>query len=471
MSYAQAMEGLHALGAELASSSGDDAATQPRRKFSLEAMRTLTDALGNPERQFRSVLIAGTNGKGSTAAMLASIAQTAGYRTGLYTSPHLVRANERIRIDGVNISDDDFARIYFKVDAVASELCRKGQLPQHPSFFEMMTAIAYVYFAEQQVELAVLEVGMGGRLDATNIVEPMVSIITDISLDHTEWLGKTIAEIAREKAGILRPNGLLVTLPQHPEANQSIGEVAMRLHVTGVNAAQFMPPAYAGSEETAWGVSYPLVLEGQTVEICPPLAGSHQTRNTALAIAAAVELHSRFGYKIGPDAIAEGVSRARWPGRLEMFPRTKDRCAVLLDVAHNPGGIWTLRAALGSVPATGGRTLLFGCLRDKAFHEMAQILFPLFDRVILTPVDSPRSTTSEELLDVAQTLGVEASAATSPERGFEEAIRQTPNDDLLVIAGSIFLIGALRGRLTDPDGRATDSRGAPNDERDREVTG
>src|ERR1700735_789925 len=236
MSYASALDSLHARVGELHAAPGE-----PRRKFRLEEMRTLVEALGHPERRFRSVLIAGTNGKGSTAATLASILASAGYRCGLYTSPHLVRVNERIQIARVPISDEDFARHYFRVDDCARGLIAEGKLPGHPSFFEALTAVAFEAFADAHVDLAVLEVGMGGRLDATNVVEPLLSVITDISLDHTEWLGEAIWFIAREKGAILRQGGVLVTLPQHPEANQTIGEVAAELDVRGVNAAEFVP--------------------------------------------------------------------------------------------------------------------------------------------------------------------------------------------------------------------------------------
>jgi dihydrofolate synthase/folylpolyglutamate synthase len=441
MSYAHAMESLHALGHELAGA-GD----VPRRKFDLEQMRILARAIGNPEHSFPSVLIAGTNGKGSTAAMLASIAQTAGIRTGLYTSPHLARVNERIRIDGTVISDDDFARLYFQVDETAARLVAEGALPQHPSFFEALTAVAFLYFAQRKVELAVLEVGIGGRLDATNIVEPLLSILTDISLDHQEWLGDTIDAIAREKAGILRPNGTLVTLPQHPLANQAIGEVATSLGAKGISAVEFMPATHTANND-AWHAAYAVDILGDTIEIAPPLAGSHQYRNTALAIAAACELRNSHGYNISPQQIASGIRTTRWPGRLELLPHTASRCAILLDVAHNPAGAWSLRSALSSYSATGPQTLLFGCLRDKAFEEMAQILFPLFDRVLVTPVDSPRSAAVEDLLAIANKVGAAATAAQSPQGALAEAVRQTPPDGLLVCAGSVYLVGAIRADL------------------------
>ena len=294
MSYAAALDSLHARVGELHAAPG-----QPRRKFRLEEMRALVEALGHPERRFRSVLIAGTNGKGSTAATLAAILKSAGYRCGLYTSPHLVRVNERIRIDGEAIGDEEFARHYFRVDDCAQILVNEGKLPGHPSFFEALTATAFEAFADAHVDLAVLEVGMGGRLDATNVVEPLLSVITDVSLDHMEWLGDTIPLIAREKAGILRRNGVLVTLPQHPQANQAIGEVAAELDVRGVNAAEYVLSAQ-GTGYRVQGTEprnrYALEVMGKTIEVDSPLAGEHQRRNIALAIAAAVELsnQSRF---------------------------------------------------------------------------------------------------------------------------------------------------------------------------------
>src|SRR3984893_6168328 len=215
MSYATAVDHLYALGQELAPTPSG----APRRKFDLAHMRILAAALCHPQANCPSVLIAGTNGKGSTAASLASILTAAGYRTGLYTSPHLVRVNERIQCAGFQIPDEDFARLYFQVDETARRLVEAGNLPHPPSFFEVLTALAFLYFAgagpgeAEPVDIGILEVGLGGRLDATNIVNPLLSVITDIALDHQDYLGETIAEITREKAGILRANGTLITLP------------------------------------------------------------------------------------------------------------------------------------------------------------------------------------------------------------------------------------------------------------------
>ena len=239
MSYQTAIARMYALGHELSQT--------PSLKFDLANMRVLLGELDHPELRVPGVLIAGTNGKGSTAATLASILKASGMRTGLYTSPHLVQINERIRINGQQISDSDFALYHDVVDRTCERLVSDGQLPWHPSFFEMLTAIAFEYFAQNKVEIAVLEVGMGGRLDATNVIDPLVSVITDISLDHQNFLGETIAEIAREKAGIIRSGGIVVTLPQHPQANDVIGNKILELGAKAVSAVPYVPPVSPGS--------------------------------------------------------------------------------------------------------------------------------------------------------------------------------------------------------------------------------
>jgi len=407
-------------------------------------MRVLAEGLGHPERSFPSVLVAGTNGKGSTSATLASILTSAGYRTGLYTSPHLSRVNERVRIDGGEISDDDFATYYFRVDDCARRLVNEGELHGHPSFFETMTALAFLAFAEKQVDIAVLEVGMGGRLDATNIVEPVVSVITDISIDHTEWLGSTIAVITREKAGILRKNGVLVTLPQHPEANQAIGEVAEELGVRGVSAAAYVP-----GREAAHGDEYSLTVLGERIEVKSPLAGTHQQRNTALAIATAVEIRNYYGYNISTAQIADGIRRTQWPGRLERFSQP-GHADVLLDVAHNTAGAWALRSALSHLdPEPRTMTAVFGCLRDKPVGELAQILFPMFETVVLVEVDSPRKASLAEMKTAAAPTGVKVATAENVRDAMEQAWAATPENGLVVVTGSVYLVGAVRAMLAE----------------------
>jgi dihydrofolate synthase/folylpolyglutamate synthase len=436
MSYAAAVDQLNAMVPELYQRLG-----QPRRKFSLDEIRILLAALGDPQLGFASVLIAGTNGKGSTAATLASILTASGLRTGLYTSPHLARINERIRLDWEEIGDDRFASLYFRVHDAAQKLVLEGQLPQLPSFFEVLTAQALLYFAEAGVDIAVLEVGMGGRLDATNIVEPLVSVITDISLDHTEWLGSTIGAIAREKAGILRRNGTMVTLPQHPEANLVLGEVANELSVRGVSAVPYMP----GSGGATVG-RYDVKALGAAITVDSPLVGTHQHRNVALAIAAAVELATKHGFSVTPRSISVGIHETRWPARLERI--LKAGITWILDVAHNPAGAWALRAGLNALVAEDRRPriLIFSCLRDKPVREMAQILFPLFEQVIIAPLHTARAASMQDLLSAAKGAGTPAVAAES----VRDAMQLAENKGyggVVVISGSVYLVGEARPML------------------------
>jgi dihydrofolate synthase/folylpolyglutamate synthase len=434
MSYAAAIEQLNAMTPELYAKAG-----QARRKFSLDEVRILLGALGNPERRFPAVLIAGTNGKGSTAATLASILTEAGMRTGLYTSPHLERPNERIRVGRGEIADGDFARLFFLVSDTADQMVRERKLPQMPSFFEMLTALAFLYFAECGVEIAVLEVGMGGRLDATNVVEPLVSVVTDISLDHMEWLGPTIGAIAREKAGILRAGGTMITLPQHPEANHVLGQVATELGVRGVSAVPYMPANEAKGP-------YTVETLGATVKVDSPLKGAHQQRNVAMAIAAAVELAEQHGFRVSPAAIEEGIHRTEWPGRLERM--TSAGVEWVLDVAHNPAGAWALRAGLrGILEERKPRILIFSCLRDKPVAEMAQILFPLFERVIVAPIHAARAAAVEHLLAAAKATGTAATATESVREALETAQRDAAGG-VVVVSGSVYLVGEARAMLT-----------------------
>lgn len=471
MNYEQAFKKLASLGPELRV--GKAAEGKQPRKFSLKHIGTLLGALENPERSFPSVLIAGTNGKGSTASTLASIAVHAGLRTGLYTSPHLLRVNERIRVgrDGVfsEITDEEFGSAFGRVWDTAEALVYDDKLPHMPSFFELFTATGFLYFAEQKVELAVLEVGLGGRLDATNIVDPLVSIITDIGIDHTEFLGNTLGEIAREKAGILRENGVLVTLSQHPEANAAIGEMAVSRNVRGVDAARCLPPRELmtmGGVRAQGGSplprnEYDLSIEGQIIHIDSPLAGAHQQRNLALAVASALELRANHGFgTITNAAIEEGVRTTVWPGRLEWIVSTRGHAPLLVDVAHNPAGAWTLRAVLSQLPESMPRTLVFGSLADKPVEEMAKVLFPLFDasssdperardHIVLAPIQNVRAASLEEMMEVAHALEVPAHGAPHVRAALAQAETLTPAEGVIVVTGSAFLVGELRALLLE----------------------
>lgn len=442
LSYQSAVERMYALGYELAQT--------PSHKFDLAHMRVLLAAMENPERKFPGVLIAGTNGKGSTAATLASILQASGAKTGLYTSPHLVRINERIEINGDEISDDDFALLHDVVERTAERLVEDGDLPWHPSFFEMLTAIAFEYFATSKVDIAVLEVGMGGRLDATNVVEPLVSVITDISLDHEKFLGNTIAEIAREKAGIIHENGILVTLPQSPEANNVIGHAALERNARAVSAVPYVPPVspkavnytqnVKGAEKRGIRSTYFLEVMGKQITIESPLIGRHQLRNVALAISAAEELSKR-GFAVTADSIERGVRETRWPGRFQVVAGHDDIPEMVFDVAHNPAGAWALRSTLSSVYENRKIIFVFGAMRDKAIREITEILFPLGERVIATTVGNPRAATPEEIRDAAARTGTEVELQPDISAALDDARSAAANDGIVVVTGSIYVVG------------------------------
>jgi dihydrofolate synthase/folylpolyglutamate synthase len=432
---------MYALGHELAQT--------PSHKFDLAHMRVLLAALGHPENRFPTLLIAGTNGKGSTAATLASILLASGLKTGLYTSPHLVRINERIRLNGQPIADDDFALLHDVVDRTAERLVEEGDLPWHPSFFEMLTAIAFEYFARSRPAMVVLEVGMGGRLDATNVVDPRLSIITDIALDHQKYLGETVAQIAREKAGIIRPGGVVVTLPQLPDANDVIGNTILDVGARAVNAVPYVPPVSPGSASCFSGQwnRYPLEVMGTPILVQSPLVGRHQLRNLALAIAAAVELHDQGFTQITPESIALGIRQTHWPGRFQVIPAAADNPEFVFDVAHNPAGAWALRSTLSAAyPDTANAreiTMVFGVMRDKAVQEITEILFPIATHVIVTHANNPRSATPNEIRLAAArvTSGTDIQQADDVPSALDRARKLARAGGLVVVTGSIYIVG------------------------------
>src|SRR5256885_4233522 len=449
MSYETAVARIYAMGHELAQ--------MPSPKFDLDHMRVLLRALDYPERRFPSVLIAGTNGKGSTAATLASILKASGLRTGLYTSPHLIRINERIRINGEEISDDEFALLHDMIDRTAERLVGESELPWHPSFFEMLTAIAFEYFSRKRVDVAVLEVGMGGRLDATNVIEPQISIITDISLDHQKFLGNTVTEIAREKAGIIRRGGVVVTLPQQPQANDVIGNTILELEAQAVSAVPYVPPVapsteyrITSSESGHAAFRYPLEVMGKRILVETPLVGRHQLRNVALAIAAAEELSHR-GFAITADSIERGIRETHWPGRFQVIPPANGEPEYVLDVAHNPAGAWALRSTISGAYEDRPLTFVLGAMRDKAIAEIAEILFPLAERVIATRADNPRSAASGEIQELAAHISVAIEEAADVSTGLRRAEDLVGSAGLVVVTGSIYVVGeamqALRIRI------------------------
>ena len=439
MTYDQSVRYLLTLGRELASPQQARAA-----KFDLENIRAVCQRLGSPERAFRSVHIAGTNGKGSTAAMLASILRAAGLRAGLYTSPHLLRINERIRLDGADISDVDFAGTFERVHAVIEELLAAGVLAAHPTFFECVTAMAFDFFAREKVDAAVIEVGMGGRLDSTNVIVPEVAVITQIDFDHENFLGHSIEQIAHEKAGIIKPGAWVVSATGHPAAQEVIRQRAAEQNARLVEVDTVCRASNLHAEDGCYGFTVTTELPGSAstreVEIRLPLAGRFQVRNALTAIAAARLLAER-GFPVDDAAIRGGLAEVRWAGRLE---RLQARPAVYLDGTHNPAGAREL-VAFWNEQFTGRRIhLVFGALRDKAVDEVAGLLFPRAATVILTELHQPRALSADALAAMTQHLAECIEVIREPGAALERALESAAPEDVIFVTGSLYLVGDLR---------------------------
>ena len=412
-------------------------------------MRGLLAALGSPQLRFPAVLVAGSNGKGSTAALLAAMAGAAGYRTGLYTSPHLETVEERLRIDGRAVGGERLGELLEEVVA-----CAERRLGHSPTYFEAVTAAAFLWFAAERVDLAVVEVGLGGRLDATNVCEPVLSLITSISLEHRELLGDTLAAIAREKAGILRAGRPALSWVENREAAGALREVAAELGAS-LHAAEgevTIAGTAAGGPGGANG------WEGQAVTLVTPLArrelrigllGRHQAHNLALAVRAA-ELLAGSGFPaLDERAMAAGAAACRWPGRGEAVPLPGGR-RVLLDAAHNTEGAAALGELLSEIgPRTGSLDLIFGVLGDKDAGEMLDRLAPLARNLVFTTVPTPRSRAAAELPALLRTARPGAPALVEPEPAVALDRALALGADTLVACGSIFLVGELRRLLRE----------------------
>src|SRR5271170_4693341 len=435
MNYEAAVRYLLSLGRELAAPTQAAAA-----KFDLENISILSERLGRPDRAYPSAHVAGTNGKGSTAAFLESILRCAGFRTGLNTSPHLEKINERIRVNGEEISDDAFAETFTRIQALNEELLATGKLRAHPTYFECVTAMAFEYFARARVEFGVFEVGLGGRLDATNILTPVVSIITRVDFDHENFLGHSLAEIAAEKAGILKPCVPLILAEQRPEALEVIRARARELGCPVIETAT------AFCIEKEWienGCSRACVAEvesGWSMELAPRLPGGFQIQNSLNAVTAARYLQRR-GYRISDEAIAQGIAEAVWPGRLEKVQSEPD---VYLDGAHNPSAARELAAFLEQNLAGRKIWLVFGALRDKAVDEIAGVLFPLAAEVIFTQPRTTRAISGAQLAEITAHHASHFTVIQEPEHALEYALERAAPHDVIFVAGSLYLVGQLR---------------------------
>jgi len=447
MNYDASVQYLLSLGRELAAPTQAAAA-----KFHLDNIRVLVERLDHPERAYPSAHIAGTNGKGSTAAFLESILRRAGFRTGLNTSPHLEKINERIRVNGEDISDARFAAVFTNLRETIETLLAEGRLRAHPTYFECVTAMAFAFFAVERVEFAVFEVGLGGRLDATNILAPVVTIITRIAFDHENFLGHSLHEIAAEKAGILKP-GVPVILAgeQSPEAHEVLVRRARELACPVVDtASDYRMEELPGEHDCARARVHELA-SGWFMEIAPQLPGRFQLQNALNAAAAARQL-TRSGVRISDDAIRQGISAARWPGRMEKLSSQPD---IYLDGAHNPSAARALADFLQETFAGKTVRLLFGAMRDKAVDEIAGILFPLADEVIFTAPQNPRAISAAQLAEMAGHYAARSRVIPEPQEALDYALSHSTAEDAIFITGSLYLVGQLRqywkSRVQVPD--------------------
>lgn len=417
MSYPDSVRYLYSLGNELKAGA----------KFGLERMEILLRELGNPERGQRFVHVAGTNGKGSTCAMIASALLEAGYRTGLYTSPHLVEPTERIQIDGSPVSSSEFVDAFERVHAAAERLLVNGRLDAHPSYFETVTAMALVTFRER-CDMSVLEVGLGGRLDATNVIAPEMCVITPVAFDHESFLGNSLEAIAGEKAGIVKAGVPVILAKQEAAAEAVVLQKAKDLNAKVIrtqNADIF------SVHTTDHGSTFN--LDGSAYECALP--GRHQIENAAAAILCCRELGVQTRH------IQAGLKNVKWPGRLEVVSRKPD---FVLDGAHNPSGAAALAAYIREFCAERPVWIVYGAMRDKAIEEVTAELFPLAQRVIATAPNFPRALRAGAILEA--TDHPNATLADTVQGAIDIA-RTAPEEAIVFFTGSLFLVGEARGLL------------------------
>ncbi len=401
-------------------------------RFGLTAISDLLLRLGNPQNSYKTLLIAGTNGKGSTAAMTASILHSAGYKTGLYTSPHLVDVRERIKINEKEISRNDFSQIIATV---------KKAIKQPATYFEVLTAAALLYFQRRKIDIAVLEVGLGGRLDATNVCRPLVAVITNIGFDHTTYLGNSLTAIAGEKAGIIKQRGVCVTAAKQKKVLEVLETVChrnkARLYRLGkdikIKRQKDGLVTYSG-------------LYGRLDNLTVPLPGSHQLDNAALALAA-LEIAGLKGFPVDVAAIASGLRNTKWEARLEVLSH---RPLFVADGAHNPAGMSVLCRSLKNDFTYRRLILIFSALADKDYRKMIQKIAPLAERIILTQLQTGRAVPVSNIYEYVKKIGYKAVITENVTKSVELALELAGEEDMICAAGSLYLIGELKQAFPEP---------------------
>ncbi len=419
-------------------------------KLALSNSFRLMEVMGKPQGKFRSIHVAGTNGTGSTSAFIAAMLRAAGYRVGLYTSPHLVSFTERIRINGTPISEAKVVELAWRVRSGYRDLPGvEGSSVMIPTFFEVTTAMAFTYFAEEDIDIAVIEVGMGGRLDSTNVITPLVSVITNIDLEHTEYLGDTLEQISGEKAGIIKPGVPVITGAAQPEVIGAIEREAAAKKAPVVRLMKDFLPEHvvAGTEQ---------VFDYRGMRECYPglrvqMLGRYQVDNACLALAAAECLRD-VGIVVTEPAIREGLVQTRWEGRLERVATGPD---IYLDGAHNPASAKRLAAAVRELlPAHRKLALVIGILGDKDYRKIINELVPLADRVVVTKAQYARALDVRTLAEEVRKLHHAVTAADTVGEAISLARNDASVNDLILVTGSLYVVGDARALLVANAGRS-----------------
>jgi dihydrofolate synthase / folylpolyglutamate synthase len=394
--------------------------------FGLQAITKLLACLGNPQNSYKTVLIAGTNGKGSTAAMIASVLRSAGYNVGLYTSPHLVDVRERIVVNGNKIPLKEFNRTISHI---------KNKMGEPVTYFEFLTSAAFLYFKKRKIDIAVLEVGLGGRLDATNVCRPVVSIITNIDFDHTTYLGNTLEEITREKAGIIKKNGICITAAKQKKVRGILENICL-----GRRAKFYCLGRDIKIKKQKNGLLAYRGLSRNMDNLKIPLKGDHQLANATLALAA-IELCEKKGFRVHDEAIYKGLKETRWEARLEII---QDKPLFLLDGAHNPAGIEVLSRSLKNDFLFRRLILVFGALADKDYRRMLQKILPLASTIILTRIKTARAVPANDILTTVKKLGYSAIVTEDVNHAIDRALSMAGKNDLICATGSFYLAGEVK---------------------------
>jgi len=406
-------------------------------KLGLKNITYLLSLFDNPHLKTKVIHIAGTNGKGSTASIISSIVKTAGFKVGLYTSPHLVHFQERMRIDGELISQKAVCHLLERMKPIIRKVATTEGY-QHPTFFEVITAMAFLYFYENHADFSIIEVGLGGRLDATNVCQPLVSVISHIDYDHMDRLGNTLTEIAREKGAIIKDKTFVVNAKQYPEVHEAIKAIAEEKQALLYSVGEEINPSLTHSDLKGNDFHYSGIYH-RFKDFHVPLAGEYQVENASMAIAVA-ELLNHMGYQVSEHDIIEGLKNSRWPGRFEIVQKQP---MVILDGAHNPNGVAQFIKNLKKLVLDKRIIAVLGIFSDKDYYRILKNIVPFVDQLILTMANNPRATPTHILArEAGRYISHEKiTEKTTVDAAIQESFRIAKKDDVICITGSLYTVG------------------------------